>query len=483
MIRPIAYILSLLCATLLGATACSSGGEESVPGPENPGSTGGKPKIVWTPEAPAKGDRIAFRIEPSAQVAQATWNFGDKTTSSEREPVHSYAEAGVYTVTAIVKGTDNSLDSYTARVAVNDSDVAIVLSNDYPARMEHVTASLNRIPGVASVEWRFGDGSEARRTTGAESPVTHQYAADGTYDVTASIAFADGSAKELSRRLQVAGESLSYACQHFDRSKMWIMAHRGNFKGGYDLAPNSLSAYRKCVELGCVELIETDVQITKDGVVICLHDDYLNRFTDYVNSSGTYGYVKDFTYEEIRKYRLKTTNGVVTSDYVPTLEEVLMELRGKIWFNIDKCSDSSIDPAGLEKVYDVVKRCGCLDRVQFYVGGSSSGSANAEWLSRQEVPGIIAPHANTANQLTAMLAHRPWYMIQTSTATLAGNLSWLSTVNARGISVSNLLDDYGSAFLSGNTAQMDLFVGAGLDVIQCDYPPEMDAYLKTKGKR
>lgn len=476
-------IKSALLLLLLGLTSCSSGSEAGDPGTDGPVTPGGKPKIVWTPEAPAKGDRVAFRIEPSDGIAQATWNFGDKTTSSEREPVHSYAEAGIYTVMAIVKGTDNSLDSYTARVTVSDSDAAIVLSNDYPARMERVTASLNRIPGVTGVEWRFGDGSDARRTDAAETPVTHQYAADGSYDITASISFSDGSTKELARRLRVEGESLSYACQHFDRSKIWIMAHRGNFKGGYDLAPNSLPAYRKCVELGCVELIETDVQITKDGVVICLHDDYLNRFTDYVNSSGTYGYVRDFTYEEIKKYHLKTTNGVVTSDYVPTLEEVLTELRGKVWFNIDKCSDSSIDLAGLEKVYDVVKRCGCLDRVQFYVGGSSTGSVNAEWLSRQEVPGIIAPHANSANQLTAMLAHQPWYMIQTSTGTVAGDLSWLSTINARGISVTNLLDDYGSAFLGGNTAQMDLFVGAGLNVIQCDYPPEMDAYLKTKGKR
>lgn len=483
MTRHFKQISTLLAgfAALLCTAACSSGGDEPGAGGPDAPSAGGKPKIVWSPETPAKGDPVKFRIEPSDGAAQITWTFGDKATSSEKEPVHSYAEAGVYTVTAIVKGTDHSLNSYTARVAVNDSGVEIVLSNDYPARMEQVSLSLNRIPGVTGVEWRFGDGSAPQRTADAETRVSHQYAADGSYDVTASISFSDGSTKQLTQPLRVAGESLSHACLHFDKSKMWIMAHRGNMKGGYELAPNSLSAYRKCVESGCVELIETDVQITKDGVVICLHDNYLNRFTNYTNSMGTKGYVKDFTCEEIKKYRLKTTDNAITNDCVPTLEEVLMEFRGKMWFNIDKCSDNDIDPAGLAKVYDVVKRCGCLDRVQFYVG--NKGSVNARWLSEQEIPGIIAPHANNDSELATMLACRPWYMIQASTGTLAGNLSWLSTVNARGISVSNLLDDYGTAFLNGNTAQMDRFVNAGLNVVQCDYPPEMDAYLKTKGKR
>ncbi len=471
-----------LFAALLGGAACSSGGDDTEPEGTGPGTDApGKPKIVWTPESPAKGDPITFRIEPSEQVANVTWTFGDKVTSSEREPVHSYAEPGEYTVMAIVKGTDNSLDSYSARITVNDSDVAIVPSNDHPARMEQVYLSLNQVSGIAGVEWQFGDDSAAQHTGDAQTRVAHQYTADGTYDVTAAISFTDGSTKRLTKRLQVAGESLSYACQNFDRSKMWIMAHRGNIKGGYELAPNSLSAYRKCVESGCVDLIETDVQITKDGVVICLHDNYLNRFTNYTNSSGDKGYVQNFTYEEIKQYRLKTTDNAVTNDYVPTLEEVLIEFRDEMWFNIDKCSDENIDPTGLAKVYDVVKRCGCLDRVQFYVG--NKGTVNARWLSEQEIPGIIAPHANSDSQLTTMLAYQPWYMIQASTGTLAGNIAWLSQVNARGISVSNLLDDYGSAFLNGNTAQMDQFVDAGLNVVQCDYPAEMDAYLKTKGKR
>ena len=263
------------------------------------------------------------------------------------------------------------------------------------------------------------------------------------------------------------------------RQRFWFFTthtdHRGNFNNGYDLAPNSMAAFRKCVELGCVDFIETDVQITKDGQVICLHDNYLKRFTDYSSYAGDEGYVINFTREELRKFRLKTTDGKVTGEQIPTLEEVLTELRGKVWFNLDKCGSDDVDIA---KVYEVVKRCGCLDRVQFYVGTNSDRAA---WLARQEQPGIIAPHANNASALAAMSAFAPVYMIQTSTGYV--NNAWISSLNAKGLSVSNLLDDEGAAFRNGNTVTMDGFVAAGLRMIQCDYPALMDEYLRGKGKR
>ena len=172
-----------------------------------------------------------------------------------------------------------------------------------------------------------------------------------------------------------------------------------------------------------MEFIETDVQITKDGEVICLHDNYLSRFTDYNDYASGKGMVADFTLEELGRFRLKTTDGKVSDQKIPTLEEVLMEFRGKVWFNLDKCMESDVS---IEKVYDVVERCGCLDRVQFYI---SDDTDRADWLSRQKPQGIIAPHANKEEVLTRMAAYSPVYMIQTSTQ-YAG-ASWISSINAR----------------------------------------------------
>ena len=49
--------------------------------------------------------------------------------------------------------------------------------------------------------------------------------------------------------------------------------------------------------------IETDVQVTKDGVLVLFHDDTLNRIL------GIDGSIKDYTYEELRTYNVK--NGLL----------------------------------------------------------------------------------------------------------------------------------------------------------------------------
>ena len=60
--------------------------------------------------------------------------------------------------------------------------------------------------------------------------------------------------------------------------------------------------------------IETDVQVTKDGVLVLFHDDTLDRIL------GIEGAVKDYTYEELLQYKVK--NGSLF-DRVPTFEEFL----------------------------------------------------------------------------------------------------------------------------------------------------------------
>ena len=53
----------------------------------------------------------------------------------------------------------------------------------------------------------------------------------------------------------------------------WVIAHRG--ASAY--APeHSLTAYRLAMVQG-VDFVEQDLAVTKDGVLICLHDDTLER--------------------------------------------------------------------------------------------------------------------------------------------------------------------------------------------------------------
>ncbi len=96
----------------------------------------------------------------------------------------------------------------------------------------------------------------------------------------------------------------------------YVWAHRG--ASGY--APeNTLIAFSKAVEMGAFG-VELDVQLTKDGQVVVVHDEWLDRV-----SNGS-GFVKDHTLEELKALNF---NGAFPScDYaqLPTFEEVLQLL-------------------------------------------------------------------------------------------------------------------------------------------------------------
>ena len=77
---------------------------------------------------------------------------------------------------------------------------------------------------------------------------------------------------------------------------MKVMAHRG-YSGKYP--ENTMLAFQKAVEVGC-DGIELDVQLTRDGVLVIIHDERIDRTTD-----GT-GSVKDYTYEECNRVSAHT---------------------------------------------------------------------------------------------------------------------------------------------------------------------------------
>ncbi|WP_044339090.1 glycerophosphodiester phosphodiesterase [Rossellomorea aquimaris] len=99
-----------------------------------------------------------------------------------------------------------------------------------------------------------------------------------------------------------------------------VIAHQG----GKHLAPgNTIEAFQTAVNLG-VDVIETDIHITKDGHLVTIHDPTVDATTD-----GR-GFVKDYTLKELQRldaaYTFQDLNGGYSfrgkNVYVPTLEEV-----------------------------------------------------------------------------------------------------------------------------------------------------------------
>ncbi len=105
-----------------------------------------------------------------------------------------------------------------------------------------------------------------------------------------------------------------------------VSAHRGGSYPGFP--ENSIEAMENVIA-HTPAIIEFDVAITKDSVLVLMHDNSVDRTT-----TGE-GRVSEFTFEEIRNLKLVDIDGQVTAYQVPTLEEVLDWGRGKVLFTVD----------------------------------------------------------------------------------------------------------------------------------------------------
>ena len=94
-----------------------------------------------------------------------------------------------------------------------------------------------------------------------------------------------------------------------------FLAHRG-FSGRYP--ENSPLAFRMVAEETHADGIETDVQLTRDGVMVLFHDDRVDR-----TSNGS-GRICDMTYEELLKLDIGSWKGPeFAGEHVWTLEQLL----------------------------------------------------------------------------------------------------------------------------------------------------------------
>ncbi|MEC1523650.1 glycerophosphodiester phosphodiesterase family protein [Neobacillus niacini] len=104
------------------------------------------------------------------------------------------------------------------------------------------------------------------------------------------------------------------------------VAHRG--ATGY--APeNTIAAFDKGVEMKA-DYIEIDVQRSKDGELVIIHDNTVDRTTD-----GT-GAVKDLTLEQIRSLDAGSWKGEqFTGERIPTFDEILDRYHGRVGILIE----------------------------------------------------------------------------------------------------------------------------------------------------
>lgn len=239
-----------------------------------------------------------------------------------------------------------------------------------------------------------------------------------------------------------------------------VTAHRG-FSGHYP--ENTLLAFEKAIELG-VDIVEFDVRESSDGALVILHDALLDRTTD-----GK-GPVKGLPLSELKClnatfWQGPHDTGVRTAapageEFIPTLEEALAALAGRVGLNIQVYTDH---PASLERIVQLYLQYG-LQNSGFLMLRSF---AEGEWVRAISPEVAICIGEDRAN-LDRHLAFGVDYVQPTKNC-------------LRDLYIRRLVDSkiLANVFFSNDSDSMSAMIEKGVPGIMTDMPNVLIDLVKT----
>ena len=161
----------------------------------------------------------------------------------------------------------------------------------------------------------------------------------------ASLAIGLGGCATAPHRSASRTEMIREKLMSSDRNYVFVAMHRGDWR---NYPENSRDAILSCIALGA-DIVELDVQMTKDGRFVLLHDDKLDRTT-----TGK-GKVSEHTLAEVKQLRLKSNQGgkdAKATDYeVLTLEEAQECLSLVHWVDLP-IPGGKVEDTQYSNVYD-----------------------------------------------------------------------------------------------------------------------------------
>lgn len=153
--------------------------------------------------------------------------------------------------------------------------------------------------------------------------------------------------------LLLAALSASAAAQtHAPR----VIAHRG---GAQEFTENTIAAFQRAIRIGAAG-IETDVRLTRDGIVVVYHDDKFGRVEGLPLAEQS-RLVSDLTYAELTAQTLKPVGEDPGGRRVPTFKELLDSVKGGL-LNVELKRCARFDEL-VDKVITALRDFPELDRL------------------------------------------------------------------------------------------------------------------------
>lgn len=228
-----------------------------------------------------------------------------------------------------------------------------------------------------------------------------------------------------------------------------IFAHRG--ASGY--APeNTLEAFRLAKDMGA-DGIELDVHLSKDGEVVVIHDETLDR------TSNGQGKIRDYTLAELKKFSVHNGMEKYRGVQIPTLKEVLDFVKdSSMKVNIELKTGIYWYEGIEEKTMDIVKAMGMEDRVIY----SSFNHYSIQKVLEQN------SHAETAYLFSDVILNVEKYAKETGVKGLHPAVYHLK--------MADFLETYLKSGLKvrvwtvNNKKDIKMFMDAGVDAVITNYP-------------
>ncbi|MEH6307929.1 glycerophosphodiester phosphodiesterase family protein [Olivibacter sp. CPCC 100613] len=184
--------------------------------------------------------------------------------------------------------------------------------------------------------------------------------------------------------------------QYNPANKAIISGHRGGTEKGFP--ENSIEAFENTLKY-TQAFYEIDPRLTKDSVIVLMHDATLDRTT-----TGK-GKLSDYTYEELQHFQLKDVDGKVTPYHIPTLSEAIEWARGKTVLNLDKKDVPMEMTAALIKKHKaeafVMVTVHDADQAKFYY----LQNKNQQFSAFVKTPDALKPYEDAGIPANQMIAY------------------------------------------------------------------------------
>ena len=249
---------------------------------------------------------------------------------------------------------------------------------------------------------------------------------------------------------------------HNAKSKtVLVAAHRGAHNGNFE---NSIASIRKAIELG-VDIVELDVKTTKDGFLILMHDSKIDRTT-----TGK-GEVEDLTFAEIRTFKLRAPYGRVSEETIPTFEEALKVIKGKIMVDIDMKTDN------VKGMVEMVEKTGTNNDVFYFDNDYNQLDA----IKKLNASSSIMPRAYSYKMADSAVVRYAPPVVHIDSKFYTKEVSEMLKENNARVWMNALGESDAYIRYGKGEAALKMLLGKGANVIQTDEPKMLLQLLRYKG--